>query len=61
MKCRVEINKTVDRRSVVAIGAVVTSDVPPYTIVAGNPARTIKKLPDANEKTSHLEYIESVK
>lgn len=30
--------------AVVATGAVVTKDVPPYTIVAGNPARVIREL-----------------
>jgi len=30
--------------SVVAAGAIVTQDVPPCVVVAGNPARVIKKL-----------------
>jgi acetyltransferase-like isoleucine patch superfamily enzyme len=30
--------------SVVGAGAVVTEDVAPYTVVAGNPARLIKTL-----------------
>lgn len=30
------------RGSIVAAGAVVASDVAPYTVVAGNPARVIK-------------------
>ena len=30
--------------SVVAAGSVVISDVPPYTVVAGNPARVVKQL-----------------
>jgi len=30
--------------SIVAAGAVVTTDVPPYTLVAGNPAHVIKRL-----------------
>jgi acetyltransferase-like isoleucine patch superfamily enzyme len=35
---------TVGRRSVVAAGAVVTSDVPPYSLVAGVPARVVRDL-----------------
>lgn len=34
---------TVGRGSVVAAGAVVTHDVPPYSVVAGVPAKAIKK------------------
>lgn len=36
---------TIGRGSVVAAHAVVTKDVPPYSIVAGNPARVVKELP----------------
>ena len=35
---------TVGRHSVVAAGAVVTRDVPPYSVVAGVPAKIIKQL-----------------
>jgi acetyltransferase-like isoleucine patch superfamily enzyme len=35
---------TVGERSVVAAGAVVTKDVPPYSLVAGVPARVIRDL-----------------
>ena len=31
--------------STVGAGAVVTKDVPPYTVVAGNPAKVIKQVP----------------
>lgn len=33
----------IGKHSLVAAGSVVTKDVEPYTIVAGNPARPIKK------------------
>lgn len=36
---------TVGEFSIVAAGAVVTKDVPPYTIVGGVPARVIKEIP----------------
>ncbi len=35
---------TIGKMSVVAAGSVVVKDVPPYTVVAGNPAKVIKKL-----------------
>lgn len=38
--------------AVVGTGSVVTSDVPPWTVVAGNPARTIRTLGDEERGTS---------
>ena len=35
---------TIGNGAVVAAGAVVTKDVPPYAIVAGNPAKVIRRL-----------------
>ncbi len=35
---------TIGEGSIVGAGSVVTKDVPPYTIVAGNPARIIREL-----------------
>jgi acetyltransferase-like isoleucine patch superfamily enzyme len=35
---------TIGKHSVVAGGAIVTKDVPPYSVVAGNPARIIKRF-----------------
>jgi len=36
---------TIGRGAVVAAGSVVTRNVPPFTLVAGNPAQVIKDLP----------------
>lgn len=41
--CQIMSGVTIGRNSVVAAGAIVTKDVPDYTIVAGNPAKVIKK------------------
>lgn len=35
---------TIGEAAIVAAGAVVTKDVPPYTVVAGNPARVVRSL-----------------
>jgi acetyltransferase-like isoleucine patch superfamily enzyme len=42
--CVVLPGVTIGRHSVVAAGAVVTNDVPDYSVAAGVPARVIKTL-----------------
>lgn len=55
--CRVIILKgvTVGRGAIIGAGSVVTKDVPPYTLAAGNPAKVIKSVEPwtgkAKEKT----------
>ncbi len=41
---------TVGKASVVASGAVVLTNVPPYTMVAGNPAKVVKTFPQHQEE-----------
>jgi len=48
--------------SVVAAGAVVVDDVPPHTVVAGVPARAIKKVDERTAaKTQVLEELRKLK
>lgn len=42
---------TVGERALIGAGSVVTKDVPPYAVVAGNPARVLRYLPRAQETT----------
>jgi len=35
---------TIGKHSVIAAGSIVTKDVPPYSVAAGNPARVIRQL-----------------
>ena len=41
---------TIGEGAIVGAGSVVTSDVPPWTIVGGNPARVIRALTDEERK-----------
>jgi maltose O-acetyltransferase len=45
---------TLHQGAIVGAGAVVSNDVPPFTIVAGNPARIIRRLegPEPSEQTA---------
>ena len=45
---------TVGQGSIVGAGAVVTSDVPPGSVVAGNPARVISTVDDLVERRKQL-------
>ncbi len=40
----------IGKGAIIAAGSVVTKDVPPYAIVAGNPARIIKYLKEENDE-----------
>ncbi|MEE4213008.1 MAG: DapH/DapD/GlmU-related protein [Parvularcula sp.] len=40
---------TIGEGAIVAAGAVVTKDVPPYSIVAGNPARVVRNLAETGK------------
>jgi acetyltransferase-like isoleucine patch superfamily enzyme len=44
---------TVGENSVVAAGSVVTKNVPPNTLVGGNPARIIRSIDDDSRKTGY--------
>lgn len=46
------LRASVGENSIVAAGAVVTKDVPPNTLVAGNPARVIREIGDPGSLTT---------
>jgi UDP-2-acetamido-3-amino-2,3-dideoxy-glucuronate N-acetyltransferase len=48
--CTILANVTIGEHSIVGAGSVVTKDVPPHTIAAGNPARTLRKIGDKGKK-----------
>ncbi len=52
--CEILSGVTIGQHSIVAARSVVTKDVPPYCIVAGNPARIIKKY---NKLTGKWERV----
>lgn len=47
----------IGRGSIIAAGSVVTKDIPPYSIVAGNPSQIIKKRFHYNEVKEHEKVI----
>ena len=46
---------TIGEFAVVGAGSVVTKDVPSYTVVAGNPARVLKRLPETGRTQTSKE------
>lgn len=52
--CHILSGVTVGENSVVAANAVVTKDVPPYSVVAGNPARVVSRFNFEQNKWVHV-------
>jgi acetyltransferase-like isoleucine patch superfamily enzyme len=50
--CTIICGIVIGEYSMIAAGSVVTKDVPPYTLVAGNPARIVAKIDKFGNKIS---------
>lgn len=50
--CTIVCGVTVGEYAMVAAGSVVTRDVPPYTLVMGNPARAVARVDKAGNRLS---------
>ena len=50
--CTILCNITIGENALVGAGSVVTKDVPPNTVVAGNPARVLRKLESVSPQVS---------
>ena len=54
------VGTTIGRGSVIATGAVVTKDIPPYSIVTGVPARVLRKrFENPEDERRHDEMLDS--
>ena len=52
--CTILSHVTIGENAIVGAGSVVTKDVPANTIVAGNPARIIRRIEDADDAKSEI-------
>ena len=53
-RCNILSGVTIGEHCIIAAGAVVTKDVPPYSIAAGVPARVIKKYDFERKEWTHV-------
>lgn len=51
---------TIGEYAVVGAGSTVTKDVPPYSIVAGNPARVVRHFSDLDQMTEYMSSRQSL-
>jgi acetyltransferase-like isoleucine patch superfamily enzyme len=48
--CTILANLTIGDGAVIGAGSVVTKDIPPHTIAAGNPARILRRIEDKGQR-----------
>jgi acetyltransferase-like isoleucine patch superfamily enzyme len=59
-RCLILMGVTIGEAAIIGAGSVVTRDVKPYTVVAGNPAKYIRDIVPVKDKKERISLVEAM-